>query len=328
MTGATAGVDVVERTFDPAADFPALVELICAVNDFDEIPWLPTIAQLHVDWAPAPGFEPAADLLVVDDGERLVGAGHHEWRERDGKIVHAIELWVHPEHRRRGLGRRLLQASEARARATAARGRGGTRDLPHVLSLSGATHLPFTNRFAEAAGYAPVRYHFVMRRDLAEEIPDALLPAGIEVRPVTEDQHRRIWEADCEAFEDHWEATVRTEADFVRMFANPDLDTSMWQVAWDGDQVAGSVQNAIYAEENARLGIDMGWLDHVSVRRPWRRRGVAGALISRSLRLLRDRGMAFAALGVDAESPTGAVGLYERSGFREHQRFVTFRKPL
>jgi len=38
--------------------------------------------------------------------------------------------------------------------------------------------------------------------------------------------------------------------------------------------------------------------------------------------------MAFASLGVDAENPTGALGLYERHGFTVHQTFVTFRKPL
>jgi mycothiol synthase len=291
MTRASTSADLAERSFDPAVDFPALVELISAVNAVDGIPWFPTVAQLQVDWAQSPLFDQEADLMVVDDGERLVAAAHHEWRERDGRIVHAIELWVHPEHRRRGLGRRMLAAGEARARATVAGGTGGSPDLPHLLSLSGASHLPFTTPFAGAAGYTAIRYHFLMRRDLSEAIPDAPLPAGIEVRPVTEEQHRRIWEADCEAFRDHWEATVRTEADFVRTFANPDLDTSMWQVAWEGDEVAGSVQNAIYREENARLGIDMGWLDHVSVRRPWRRRGLAAALIVRSHRLVGDRGM-------------------------------------
>jgi len=148
------------------------------------------------------------------------------------------------------------------------------------------------------------------------------------VRPVVAADHRRIWDADAEAFRDHWEASVRTDDDFVQFFANPDVDTTMWQVAWDGDEVAGSIVNTIYPEENANVGLDVGWLDHVSVRRPWRGRGLASALIVRSLRVLRERGMDHAALGVDAENPTGALGLYERFGFRRHQQWVTFRKPL
>ena len=102
----------------------------------------------------------------------------------------------------------------------------------------------------------------------------------------------------------------------------------MWQVAWDGDEVAGSVQNSIYPEENIQLGLEIGWVDHVSVRRRWRNRGLASALIVRSMVILRDRGMDWAALGVDSENPTGALGLYERFGFRVHQTWVKYRKPF
>ena len=316
------------RAFDPPSDRPAMVDLICAVNAFDVVDWFPTVAQLEVDWAPAPDFDPTRDILVIEDDSRMVGAVQHYWRERDRKIVHTLEIWVRPDMRRRGIGRELLTWGEARARATVAAGTGGSPDLPHFLSMGTGAHIAAAVSFAEAAGYAAIRYSFVMHRDLSEPIRDAPMPDGLVTRPVTPDQHRRIWDADVEAFRDHWEAAVRDEEDFIRFFKNPDIDTSMWQVAWDGDQVAGSVVNGIYPAENEQLGVQVGWLDHVSVRRPWRGRGLAGALISRSLNVLRDRGMAFAALGVDAENPTGALGLYERHGFKVHQTFVKFRKPL
>jgi mycothiol synthase len=319
---------LVERPFDPAVDMTAIVDLITEVNAFDKVPWFPSVAQLEVDWAPAPGFDPPRDVLLVEEGGRLVAAVQQEWRERDGKVVHVIEPWVRPGARRRGIGRRLVHLAEARARESVAAGTGGSRDLAHVLSMGTATHVAPAMAFAEALGYVAIRYGFVMRRDLSAPIPDAPMPAGLETRPVTPEQHRRIWEAGVEAFRDHWEAAVRHEEDFVRTFANPDLDTTMWQVAWDGDEVAGSVENAIYPEENQQLGVELGWLDRVSVRRPWRGRGLASALISRSLRVLRERGMAFASLGVDAENPTGALGLYERHGFTVHETFVTLRKPL
>ena len=57
--------------------------------------------------------------------------------------------------------------------------------------------------------------------------------------------------------------------------------------------------------------MERGWLDQVSVRRPWRRRGVAHALIAAALRELSGRGLQRAVLGVDAHNPNGALGLYE-----------------
>lgn len=320
--------DFTLRAFDPATDMAAVVKLICDVNAFDDMDYFPTVEGLANDWAPTPGFDPPRDTILVEDGDRLVGLGGHDWRERDGKIVHNIELWVHPDARRRGIGRRLLEWSEARARATVAAGTGGSPDLPHVLKLGSGTHVQPGMAFAEASGYVPIRYGYEMRRDLSEPIPDVPMPEGLETRPVIAAHHRQIWTADVEAFRDHWEAAVRHEEDFVRTFSHPDVDTSMWQVAWDGDEIAGSIMNAIYPGENAQLGLDIGWLDHVSVRRPWRGRGVASALIVRSLATLSERGMAIAALGVDAENPTGALGLYERFGFKVHRTWVTFRKPL
>jgi mycothiol synthase len=74
--------------------------------------------------------------------------------------------------------------------------------------------------------------------------------------------------------------------------------------------------------------LDIGWLEHVSVRRAWRGRGVASALIVASLYALRERGMTIASLGVDGENLTGALRLYEQLGFRRHKTWITHRKPL
>lgn len=328
MTGASATTTRTERAFDPENDLPAMVELINDVNGFDDVDWYPTLAGLNNEWMPGSMFDPTRDVRLVTAGDRAVAAGRVSWREREGGVVHRIEIWVHPDVRRRGLGTRLVEWAEARARASVADGSGGPRTLKHVFGGNTAEHVSAGTAFAAAIGYVPVRYHFQMRRDLSEPIPDAALPEGLEVRPVRHEQHRAIWEADREAFQDHWDAAAENEEDFLRWYSEPELDTSLWQVAWDGDQVAGLVVNGIYAHENERIGIDIGWLDGVATRRPWRRRGLAAALIARSLAVLRDRGMAMAALGVDTENPTGALRLYERFGFRRHRTWIFYRKPM
>ena len=101
----------------------------------------------------------------------------------------------------------------------------------------------------------------------------------------------------------------------ARCTPGPSSTPALWVVAWDGDEVAGVVQTWIWPEENERLGVKRGWLEHISVRRPWRRRGLGRALTAESLRRLRDAGMDDAMLGVDSENPTGALGLYEGLGF-------------
>jgi mycothiol synthase len=106
----------------------------------------------------------------------------------------------------------------------------------------------------------------------------------------------------------------------------PDLDTALWSVAWDGDEVVGSVQGMIWKTENETLSVRRGWLERISVRRPWRRNGVARALIVDALRRLRDADMDEAMLGVDSQNPTGALQLYESLGFEVKDRGTTYRK--
>jgi ribosomal protein S18 acetylase RimI-like enzyme len=154
------------------------------------------------------------------------------------------------------------------------------------------------------------------------------MPDGIEVRPATPDRLRQIWEANTEAFLDEWGEHDASEEAFERYMRSPTNDPSLWRVAWDRDEVAGMVIASIDTEGNREFGRARGWLDSVSVRRPWRRRGLATALIAESLLALRERGMTSAGLGVDTQNPSGALRVYERMGFAPVRRFTSFRKPL
>jgi mycothiol synthase len=317
------------RPFDPMRDFPPVVELMTAASTHHGVDWFPTVAGLTADWMPKPNYDPSRDTILAFDGQALVGVARTSWREREAAVVHRVEIWVRPDRLRQGIGTRLLEWGENRSREAVADGTGGPRDLPHVFGGGADKANRGSIAFAERAGYVPIRFHYEMRRDLTEPIPEpALIPDGLELRPVTPDQHRRIWLADAEAFRDHWDTSTPFEEDFVQFFQHPDVDTALWLVVWDGDEVAGMVLNAIYPEENEHIGIDIGWIDGVATRRPWRGRGVASALIPRALALLRDRGMAVASLGVDTQNPTGALGLYERFGFKPNRTWAFYRKPF
>ena len=143
-----------------------------------------------------------------------------------------------------------------------------------------------------------------------------------------EDQWRTILAAENEAFRDHWGHREMGESAYKATFGRAELDTDLWVVAWDGDQVAGVVQNWIWPEENERLGVKRGWLEHISVRRPWRRRGLARAITAASLVKYREVGLDEAMLGVDSENPNGALGLYEGLGFTVASRAAAYRRDL
>jgi mycothiol synthase len=313
------------RSFDIDRDVAPLTDLILEANLADQDDYLPSVDDLRNELEHMAAFDPARDMLLAEVDGGLVAGTMRTLRVRAGVVHHQLEAWVRPNYRRRGIGRAMLHWTESRSREAAAEWSGSE---PHATSTwVGETQAGAVALF-ESEGYERVRYGFMMVRNLADPIPDAALPVGLEVRPVVEADHRRIWDADTEAFKDHWDAGERTEEDFVGWFSTPGIDTSMWRVAWDGDEVAGAVMNFVFAEENERLGVRRGWLEHISTRRPWRRRGVAAALIADSLRELRARGLDEAALGVDSENLSGALRLYESLGFRRFKTGIAFRKPL
>jgi ribosomal protein S18 acetylase RimI-like enzyme len=259
------------------------------------------------------------------DGQ-AIGYQRVFWRqEAEGDRVYGHFGYLRPAWRRRGIGRAMLHHAEHRLRALA-REHG---PLPRqLLQTEVAESEVGANALLRSEGYALVRYAFIMVRPLQEPIPETDLPAGLEVRPVRADQYQAVWEAADEAFRDHWGYHPQTEADYSIWRENRRFQPDLWQVAWQGDQVAGMVLNFIDAEENQRFSRRRGYTENICVRRPWRRRGLARALILRSLALLHDRGLQEASLGVDAENRSGALSLYEGVGFRPVQVFNFYRKPI
>jgi ribosomal protein S18 acetylase RimI-like enzyme len=167
-----------------------------------------------------------------------------------------------------------------------------------------------------------------MLRPSLDDIPETPLPSGLEVRPAKPEHFRAIWEAAREAFKDGWGYAPWPEENFQEFLEFPHYDPSLWRVAWDGDQVAGMVLSYINGEENAQYNRQRGYTEDISVRHPWRRRGLARALIVESLHALRAQGMTEAALGVDTENPSGALRLYESLGYRPVTRWTFFRKRM
>jgi ribosomal protein S18 acetylase RimI-like enzyme len=75
-------------------------------------------------------------------------------------------------------------------------------------------------------------------------------------------------------------------------------------------------------------GPEKGWVDDLGVRRAWRRRGLALALLQHSFREFYKRGTRKVGLGVDASSLTGATRLYEKAGMHVARQFNSYFKVL
>ncbi len=314
------------RPYQGAADLPAMVEVVNACNRADKIDEIETLEGMTHDYAHLTNCDPATDLRIVEAGGRLVGYGRvWWWQNGESERVYALGGFVHPDWRRRGIGRALLGWQEQRAGEIAAT---HPQDGPRFLQGWMMDTAVGRKALYDSLGYQPARYGFLMVRPLDAPIPDLPLPDGLEVRPVETGHMRRIFDALNEAFRDHWGHREMTEEDFQSWSGWPLAMPRLWQVAWADGEVAGMVLNTFFPEDNKQLGVLRGWTDPICVRRPWRKRGLARALIMRSLKVLKEQGMTEGALGVDTQNLSGALHLYESCGYRVLNSSTTVRKAM
>jgi mycothiol synthase len=316
------------RHISAPADYPRMND---AANEAREASGVHFITPLEGFVSFYEGFDPVhcdrdRDVVIADVGGEIAGYGRTEWYdEPDGTRFHEVFGFVRPAWRRRGIGTSMLATLEERAAAVAAQRPPSGPSFYQGLG-NGA---PGEDLLFEQAGFEPVRYGYTMVRPNLDPVPNAEMPEGLEIRPVKKDHLRAIFEAADEAFRDAWGYSAATERDWELFLTDPlNQDHELWRIAWDGDQIAGQVRGYINIDENDRFGLKRGWVENISVRQPWRRRGLARALINATIEGLRGRGMTEGALGVDTQNVTGALQLYESVGFRPVSRSTTYRKPM
>jgi len=288
-----------------ADDAPAVADLKRAADVARDGESDVTPAQIVEEWA-LPRLVQSEDVWLVETSSGEVVGYALVWME-DPPNVFVAEQTVHPGQRGQGLGELLLELCESRAVAAAGHAAGGA-----ATNLGVWTHEDDTARRAlyERHGFAYVRTFLRLDIDLAEAPATPVWPPGIAARRFRRRRDEAaVHAASEEAFRDHWRPDSMDLDEWLAFrFERPDLDLDLWWVAWDGEQVAGSL-----LAFQSPLG---GYIDTLSVRRPWRGRGLGRALLREAFAELRRRGLPRAYLGVDSENPTGAMGLYESVGMR------------
>jgi GNAT superfamily N-acetyltransferase len=320
------------RGFQGEADYAHILAIIMGSKEADQVERSDTLEDVARNYAHLHNCDPYQDMIFAEVEGKAVGYGRAWWEiNGDGRWLGFHLIFLLPEWRGKGIGEAVLWHNEQRLRAIAeemVKSGQLAADAPRSYEFWASDTEVEKKELLEQAGYAPIRYGFHMVRTLAEPVEITPLPEGLEVRPALPEQYRAIWDAGQEAFQDHWNFVPEPEEEFQKMLLGPDFDPSLWRVAWEGEQVAGMVLNFISAAENQEYQRKRGYTEGISVRRPWRRRGLARALLTRSLQMFKDLGYEEAALGVDAENPNGALQLYESVGFRVVKRELVYRKDF
>jgi mycothiol synthase len=251
-------------------------------------------------------------MVIAPDGA-LAGFMIAEWIAELAQVD--VFGGVHPEYTGHGIATALVAETERRA----------GEFLPGVpvtiMHPVAAVNAP-ANALLQKRGYTPARTFWRMEIDMDAPPPTPALPPGMTIRiylPGVDDY--ATYETIEEAFEDHWGFVREDYDEWMRRRVHVDnFDPALWFLACEGDEIAGA-SLCRYRAGNA-------WVGALGVRRRWRGRGVGLALLQHTFAAFYARGDRNVALGVDAQSPTGATRLYERAGMRVTRHYTFYSKRV
>ena len=317
------------RRFRGAEDFPKILTVIDASTKTDKIERVPTLEDLTNSYAHLENCNPKQDMIFAEIHGQVIGfLRGYWWKEVTlGLRYSHIGLLV-PNWRRKGIGTMMLDWIEQHLREIST---AHPLEINKCFQANAFQFQSGTIRLLERSDYQPIRAFEQMVRPTLDDIPDFTLPDGLSIRAALPEHYRAIWTVVEETFQDCWGCNAFTEEFYQAWLANKShFQPHLWQIAWDdnANQIIGHILTFIDAAENAQNQRQRGYTEFIGVRRSWRKRGVARALISRSLQAQKAEGMTESALGVDTESSSGANRLYEQCGFKAIERNIVFSKPL
>lgn len=315
------------RRYRGKEDLSTMASVMNGSRDADGVDFVTTERDLAAQFDNPLDFDPEADILIAEAGGRMIGLARVRWKDReDGKRIYGHSVELLKEWRDRGIREEFFLYNEGHIRRRAKEeGKEGAAFFELWANDSGNEW----KSIALANGYRPVQHELDMVRSL-DEIPQMPLPPGFEIRPVIPAHYGKIWEADRESCLQDWAFSENDWDDehFENFKKSNSFQPDLWQVAWDGDTLAGMVLNYISEEENQQFERKRGHTEHVFVRERYRGRGLARALLGRSFRILKHKGMNEAMLGMEVENPHDPLRLYEGMGFRVVKHFTWYHKPV
>ncbi|WP_020076946.1 GNAT family N-acetyltransferase [Cryocola sp. 340MFSha3.1] len=295
-----------------AADVDAVHEVYRAIAVQDHPNYVTTREEVEEELGYSFIDLDADSLLAVTADGRVVAVGIVMEPPRQETLVREfMNGGVHPEFRGQGIGRELLAWQRARGEQKLA---ASDKTLPGWLVGYADRRAPDRERLLLAGGFEVARYFRTMERDLRDPIPEVAPTIDVRIVPYTSELADAVHAARDDAFRDHWGSQPLSDEQFDGLVSGVFV-AELSFVALAGDEVAGVLLTDVNEDDWPGQGFTGAYVSTVAVPRPYRGRRIAPSLLRAVLEACAQRGWDKVVLDVDAENPTGALGLYTGMGF-------------
>lgn len=282
--------------------------------------------EMISDWT-SPGFVPGEMARVLQDDQGDIIGYIDIYDILEPHVLKYVWGVMRPDAWDDGLYREMLTWAETYARSRVRLAPEGARV---VINHGTPSKDHQRNAALRAYGYKLVRNYYRMMIELDHVPKQPRLPEGIQIVPINiESELKEALIANQDGFRDHWGFVERPIEELMEQWrhyleTSKDFDPSLWFLAKDGDQIVGICWNHGKMTEDP----DMGWVNQLCVRKPWRKQGLGMALLLTAFNEFYHRGKKRVGLGVDATSLTNATRLYEKAGMHVAEKFNTYEYEL
>lgn len=315
------------RNFQGKSDYAQIAAVLIASEAADKVERNVSADDIANAYQHLNNCDPFKDIIVAEIFGKIVGYARGWWEsDTNSERVYHHNGFLIPEWRRKGIGHAMLLWMESHLSGLANSHFTKTRHF----QVNATQFQEGTSIMLQRTGYQPIRYFYEMLCPTLNNIVEFPLPDGLEIRSVSPEHYQPLWRSIDETSKDEWGYTEQTENDYQEWLTSSRFQPHLWQVAWDivNNQIVGHVLTFIDDDENDQLNRKRGYTEGIGVDHNWRRRGVARALISRSLQIQRAAGMAESALVADSDSTNNVIRLYESCGFQIVKRDTIYRKQF
>ncbi len=316
------------RHYAGESDHAQIADVLMASEAVDQMIRAVTAENIASAYQNMSNCDPYRDIIFAEIDGQMVGYSRGWWSEESPTLrIYTHNGFLIPQWRRKRIGQCMLNWMETHLSQVAA---AHPQEMVKLYQVNTTQFQKGTAIMLERSGYQPARYYYEMVRLSLDEIPEVPLPDGLEIRPVLPDHYRSIWKLTVETSQDEWEQKMLTEEDYHEWLDGPLFQPDLWQVAWDitTHLPVGEVLGYIHHDENKQFNRKRGYTEGIGVARSWRRRGLARALISRSLQAQKAAGMTESALVADSANTNDVTRLYQSCGFQITKCDTLYRKPL
>lgn len=276
-----------------------------------------------------PGFdiENASRAMFTENGKLVAYAV--VWDTHDTPVHPFLEFGIHPDYHDAELGGALLDWAEEIAKRVIPKCPPDARIS--IMCYTKFGYAPYETLMSQQ-GFSPIRYSYRMLIEMVAKPEVSTLPDGIVIRAYNHPQELpMISEAFQDSFEDHFGFVRKSKEQNIEEWehwlgTDKYFDPDLFFVAMDtvNDTIAGLI--LCFPQEPGDATV--AEVDIVGVLRPYRRRGIARAMLLHAFDAFWERGHKRVALGVDASSLTNAVALYEGVGMHINRQYVRYEKLI